>query len=286
MDRAVEVNRVAIIGAGTIGSAVAMALRPHFQVMVTRRRGGIPTELLEAGVEEGGANQEAASWADVVILAVKPYQVLEVMSQISEVAPEAAPKVVVSLAAAMTIQMMEAVCPFPVVRAMTNTACRIRRGYTVYSNGLAVGEEEEAVVRSVFRSMGAFEKVDEQYLDVLTAMSGSGPAYMYTVLEAMILGALKAGLPRDLALRAAANTAIGASSLLLESGGHPAELRDQVITPGGVTIEGLYELEEGRVRTAFMRAVSAAALRSVELADSARRSAMDKGILAMQVKER
>jgi pyrroline-5-carboxylate reductase len=286
MERAVEVSKVAIIGAGTIGSAAAMALRPHFEVMATRKRGVIPTELLEAGVEEGGSNQDAASWADVVILAVKPYQVLDVMSQIAALAPGSGPKVVISLAAAMTIQMMEAVCPFPVVRAMTNTACRIRRGYTVYANGLGVGESEEAMVRSVFRSLGAFEKVDEQYLDILTAMSGSGPAYIYTVLEAMILGALKAGLPRDLALRAAANTAIGDSSLLLESGGHPAELRDQVITPGGVTIEGLYELEEGRVRTAFMRAVSAAALRAVELADSARRNVIDKGILAVQVKER
>lgn len=276
------VKRVAVLGAGTIGSAVAMALRPHFQVMATRRRGSIPTDLLEAGVEEGHSNLEAASWADVVVLAVKPGQVLGLMSQISRLDSSSAPKLVISLVAAITISMLEQVCPFPVVRAMTNTACRIRRGYTVYSVGSSVGEEEDARARDVFKSMGAFDRVDEQHLDVLTAMSGSGPAYIYTVLEAMILGALKAALPRDLALRAAANTAIGASSLLLESGYHPAELRDQVVTPGGVTIEGLYELEEGRVRTAFMRAVSAAAARSMELAESARRSAAEAGYLVLK----
>ncbi|WP_281744649.1 pyrroline-5-carboxylate reductase [Thermanaerovibrio acidaminovorans] len=259
--------KVAILGAGTIGGAVAMALSPHFDVCATRRRGSIVPGLIEAGVEEAPSNREAAGWADLVILSVKPKQVMPVLEEISSVE---GPRLLISLAAAMPTWILERICHIPVIRAMTNTACRIRRGYTVYANGRGVSQAEEDLARDVFRSMGSFDRVDEQHLDVLTAMAGSGPAYIYTVLEAMILGALKVGLPRDIALKAAAHTAIGASCLLLDSGDHPAELRDQVITPGGVTIEGLYELEEGRVRTAFMRAVFAASAKAVELAETVR----------------
>lgn len=259
--------KVAILGAGTIGGAVAMALSPHFDVCATRRRGSIAPGLIEAGVEEAPSNREAAGWADLVILSVKPKQVMPVLEEISSVE---GPGLLISLAAAMPTWILERICHIPVIRAMTNTACRIRRGYTVYANGRGVSQAEEDLARDVFRSMGSFDRVDEQHLDVLTAMAGSGPAYIYTVLEAMILGALKVGLPRDIALKAAAHTAIGASCLLLDSGDHPAELRDQVITPGGVTIEGLYELEEGRVRTAFMRAVFAASAKAVELAETVR----------------
>jgi pyrroline-5-carboxylate reductase len=259
--------KVAILGAGTIGGAVAMALSPHFDVCATRRRGSIAPGLIEAGVEEAPSNREAAGWADLVILSVKPKQVMPVLEEISSVE---GPRLLISLAAAMPTWILERICHIPVIRAMTNTACRIRRGYTVYANGRGVSQAEEDLARDVFRSMGSFDRVDEQHLDVLTAMAGSGPAYIYTVLEAMILGALKVGLPRDIALKAAAHTAIGASCLLLDSGDHPAELRDQVITPGGVTIEGLYELEEGRVRTAFMRAVFAASAKAVELAETVR----------------
>jgi pyrroline-5-carboxylate reductase len=259
--------KVAILGVGTIGGAVAMALSPHFDVCATRRRGSIAPGLIEAGVEEAPSNREAAGWADLVILSVKPKQVMPVLEEISSVE---GPRLLISLAAAMPTWILERICHIPVIRAMTNTACRIRRGYTVYANGRGVSQAEEDLARDVFRSMGSFDRVDEQHLDVLTAMAGSGPAYIYTVLEAMILGALKVGLPRDIALKAAAHTAIGASCLLLDSGDHPAELRDQVITPGGVTIEGLYELEEGRVRTAFMRAVFAASAKAVELAETVR----------------
>jgi pyrroline-5-carboxylate reductase len=259
--------KVAILGVGTIGGAVAMALSPHFDVCATRRRGSIVPGLIEAGVEEAPSNREAAGWADLVILSVKPKQVMPVLEEISSVE---GPRLLISLAAAMPTWILERICHIPVIRAMTNTACRIRRGYTVYANGRGVSQAEEDLARDVFRSMGSFDRVDEQHLDVLTAMAGSGPAYIYTVLEAMILGALKVGLPRDIALKAAAHTAIGASCLLLDSGDHPAELRDQVITPGGVTIEGLYELEEGRVRTAFMRAVFAASAKAVELAETVR----------------
>jgi pyrroline-5-carboxylate reductase len=105
-------------------------------------------------------------------------------------------------------------------------------------------------------------------------MSGSGPAYIFTVIEAMIYGALREGLPRNLALMAAAHTVIGASCLLLETGKHPAELRDMVLTPGGVTIDGIYELEESRIRTAFMKAIGAASARARTLSADARAQAM------------
>ena len=263
--------KIAIIGAGTIGGALARALGPDWPVTATRRDLKKARSLEGLGVTLTSDNRSAAAWADVVLLAVKPRQVVPVLQELAEVT---AGKTVISFAAAISLDIMNRAAPGTrFVRAMTNTAVEIRRGYTVYACSDPVGEADRALAEEVLAHLGETQAVDESHLDVLTAMAGSGPAYLYTVVEALIYGALRMGLPRDLALRSAAHTLIGASELLLASGKHPAELRDSVVTPGGVTIEGLYELEEGKVRTAFINPVCSASTQARNLAEEARTQA-------------
>lgn len=260
--------RIAIIGAGTIGGALAKALGSAWPVTATRRDLKKARSLEGMGVALSSDNREAAAWADIVLLAVKPLQVVPVLQ---EIAPFTDGKPVVSFAAAISLDIMNRAAPGTrFIRAMTNTAVEICRGYTVYACSSLVNEADQKLAGEIMGHVGEIQPVDESHLDVLTAMAGSGPAYLYTVVESLIYGALRMGLPRDLALRSAAHTLIGASELLLASGKHPAELRDSVVTPGGVTIEGLYELEEGRVRTAFMKAVCAASTQARKLAEDAR----------------
>ena len=263
--------KIAIIGAGTIGGALARALGPDWPVTATRRDLKKARSLEGLGVTLTSDNRSAAAWADVVLLAVKPRQVVPVLQELAEVT---AGKTVISFAAAISLDIMNRAAPGTrFVRAMTNTAVEIRRGYTVYACSALVEEADRALAEEILAHLGEIQAVDESHLDVLTAMAGSGPAYLYTVVEALIYGALRMGLPRDLALRSAAHTLIGASELLLASGKHPAELRDSVVTPGGVTIEGLYELEEGKVRTAFINAVCSASKQARKLAEEARTQA-------------
>ena len=263
--------KIAIIGAGTIGGALARALGPDWPVTATRRDLKKARSLEGLGVRLTSDNRSAAAWADVVLLAVKPRQVVPVLQELADVT---AGKTVISFAAAISLDIMNRAAPGTrFVRAMTNTAVEIRRGYTVYACSDLVEEADLALAEEILAHLGETQAVDESHLDVLTAMAGSGPAYLYTVVEALIYGALRMGLPRDLALRSAAHTLIGASELLLASGKHPAELRDSVVTPGGVTIEGLYELEEGKVRTAFINAVCSASKQARKLAEEARTQA-------------
>lgn len=262
---------VTIIGAGIIGGAIAEALTPHFNVIATRRKVHKLNGLEEKGVKVSQDNRDAARKGDVIILSVKPSQVISVLKEIKE---EAKGKVIISFAAAIPTELMKKVVSgSKIVRAMTNTAVKVRKGYTLYAHSDDLNDEELSLLCTIFSKLGEKQRVDEAHMDVLTAMSGSGPAYIFTVVEAMIYGALREGLPRALALQAAAHTAIGASCLLLESGKHPAELRDMVLTPGGVTIDGIYELEESRIRTAFMKAISAASSRARVLSEEVRRKA-------------
>jgi len=265
---------VTVIGAGIIGGAIAEALAPHFKVIATRRKIHKLNGLEEKGVKVSQDNKKAAKEGDIIILSVKPSQVISVLKEIKD---EIEGKVIISFAAAIPTKLMKKVAAGgKIVRAMTNTAVKVRKGYTLYTHPDELNEKELALLGSIFDKLGEKQKVDENHMDVLTAMSGSGPAYIFTVVEAMIYGALREGLPRALALQAAAHTAIGASCLLLESGKHPAELRDMVLTPGGVTIDGIYELEESRIRTAFMKAISAASSRARTLSEEVRKQAKEE----------
>lgn len=218
------------------------------------------------GIQVGTDNRAVAERADVVILAVKPKNVPKVMG---EIGPLLTPgKLLISVAAATPTSRLEAALPegVPVVRAMPNTPCRIRQGMTAICAGKHAGWEHLELARTIFSSVGRVAVVeDEELMDAVTALSGSGPAYAYIIVESLAEGGVKMGLPRKLATELAAQALLGGAALVLESGQHPALLKDDVTTPAGVTIDGLMALEEGGLRVALIKAVMAATRRGKAL---------------------
>ncbi|HIP89678.1 MAG TPA: pyrroline-5-carboxylate reductase [Thermococcus paralvinellae] len=252
---------IAVIGAGTVGSAIAKALvKEEFvnKVIATRRRAEKIKWLEEHGVEISSDNVKAAKDADVIILAVKPNKIREVLEGIKE---EIRGKLTISLAAGLSLKFLKSLAEAKFVRAMPNIAILVGESFTAYATN-DLSEEEIALVERIFGAMGKCLRIEEEYMDAITGLSGSGPAYASVFLESMIYGGLKVGLPRDIALLAAAQTLLGTAKLLLETNLHPAQIRDMVITPGGTTIDGIFELEDSRVRTAIMKAVDAATKKS------------------------
>ncbi len=258
---------VAIIGAGTMGSAVAVALKNNgYSVVATRRSVEKLDDLKMMGMEVTSNNREAILKSDAVIFSLKP---AETVIQIQKMQKELEGKLVISICASLPLSKLEFLMPnSTVIRAMTNVASRVGGGFTAYSITDNVTSEGEKKALDVLRCFGEVEKIEERYMDALTPISGSGPAYIFTVIEAMVYAGLKVGLPRELALRASYQTILGSAKLVAESGDSLSALKETVITPGGVTIEALYELEDSRITTAFMKAIEAAA-------DKARKSSLD-----------
>jgi len=216
------------------------------------------------GVLVGSSNSEAVGWADVVILAIKPQMIPEVLR---ELGPMLAHALVITIAAGVTIHTVSegAGGAARVVRAMPNTPALVREGMTALSIGAGVSDDDVRLVRTVFESVGLVVMVEERLLDAVTGLSGSGPAYVFQAIEALADGGVMMGLPRQTAELLAAQTVLGAARLVLESGVHPAQLKDRVASPGGTTIAGLHRLEQGGFRATLMAAVEAATMRSKEL---------------------
>jgi pyrroline-5-carboxylate reductase len=168
---------------------------------------------------------------------------------------------VVSIAAGTTLDFLVAHTPAgtPVVRAMPNTPCSIRRGMTVLSVGQGVTEAQLATARALFEPLGRVMDLDEKHMDAVTGLSASGPAFMFVILESLAEGGVQCGLPRAVALELAAQMTLGAASMVLETGKHPAALKDEVTTPAGCTIAGLLALEDGRIRSVVARGIERAA---------------------------
>ena len=260
--------KVAILGAGTIGGAIARCLVEsgrYGTVIATRRDTGKLTDLEKMGVVVNLDNRRAAETADLVVLAVKPPNVVEVLH---EIRGEIGGKIVLSLAAAVSLKVLERSAPeAKFVRAMPNIAVLVRSSFTAYSPGSGVTSEDKRKVEEVLQAMGRFAEVEEKHMDAVTGLSGSLPAYLFIIVEALMYAGIKVGLPRDFSLESAAQTVLGSAKLILETEKHFGELKDMVVTPGGVTIEGIYELEDKRIRTAIMRAVEAATYKSKKIAE-------------------
>lgn len=258
-----DVN-VAVIGAGTIGSAIASSLAGKAKRVIATRRNPFRIDYLkEKGVELLKDNEEACEKSDVIIFTLKPGVIIP---EIRRLSPYLEDKVIISFAAAIELNLLKKASPRShVVRAMTNMAVLVNAGYTVYSPEEGFPEERLSLVEELFSLFGKCVHVEEKYMDALTALSGSGPAYLYLIVEALVYGGLMVGLPRELSLDAVAHTMIGAARLLLESGRHPSELKEMVVTPGGVTIEGIYQLEDNRLRTALMKAIRSATEKAGEI---------------------
>jgi pyrroline-5-carboxylate reductase len=262
--------RIAIIGAGNIGAAllggiVKGGVTAPSQVWATvqskHRQSELEVRYPGAKITSGG-NLDACEACDVVILAVKPKAMPRVVEQIRWGLRET--RILVSLAAAYPMVLIENVVGrhLPVFRAMPNIPVVVEEGATAIAANAYARQEQRDVVDRIFRSVGAVCWVEEDQLHAVTALSGSGPAYIYMVIEAMIAGGLKMGLSHDVATRLAEQTVLGAAKLVRETGLHPAVLRDQVITPGGVTISAIHELERHGLRSMLITAVEAATAHS------------------------
>jgi pyrroline-5-carboxylate reductase len=216
------------------------------------------------GVIQKG-NSEAAREANIIILCVKPQVVERVLVEIAPVVDDT--KLVISIAAGIVISRIEKALKdgSRVVRVMPNTPALVLAGAAALAGGKNATSGDLALTQSIFNSVGRAVIVEEKLMDAVTGLSGSGPAYVFMIIDALSDAGVKAGLPRQLALELAAQTVYGAARMVLETKEHPGKLRDMVTSPGGTTIEGLHALEKGKLRATLMNAVEAATARSREL---------------------
>lgn len=264
-------KRIGIVGAGVMGGALcrglinAGAAEPEHILLSDPHAGhlGALRDALE--VHTTDSNTEVAQQSDIVLLAVKPQTIHSVLV---DIAPAVTPKqLVISIAAGVRIATLEQALAdgVPVIRAMPNTAAQVNLGACAFCRGAFAGDQHVSYAQEVFCSVGTALEVDERMMDAVTALSGSGPAYVYMLIESMVDGGVKVGLPRDLAHQLAAQTVLGAAKMVIETGRHPAELKDMVATPSGTTITALAALEHAGFRAALIDAVERAARRASEL---------------------
>lgn len=262
---------VAILGCGKLGETLlagmleAGIVDPKKVIATAAHRERCDILSRKYGVHTTVHNLEAVKKADVLIIAVKP-QVVRALLQ--EIAGELKTRqILISAAASVTTRQLSewAGKPLPIIRAMPNTPCAVRAGMTTLSAGPGADAEHLKLAHDMFATIGRVLTLDEKHMDAVTALSASGPAYIYLVLESLSEGGVKCGLPRDVASELAAQTALGAATLMLSTKEHPAKLKDAVTTPAGCTIDGLLELEAGGLRIALINAVVKATQRAKEL---------------------
>ena len=214
------------------------------------------------------SNAEVAQASDAVVLAVKPGDAIGALQSAAKSGgAQEKQRLLLSIVAGLPLSKFEAAAGsnFRVIRVMPNTPALLLRGASAFARGANVTDEDAEIATRVFGSVGLAVEVKETLLDAVTGLSGSGPAYVYTIIEALADGGVLMGLPRDLSLRLAAQTVAGSAEMVLQSGQHPGALRDQVTSPGGTTIAGLEALERGGLRAAILAAVRAATERAHEL---------------------
>jgi len=264
--------RVAVLGAGKMGGILLQAFlkenlfsdeKIHATVSHAEKALALSTQW---GVDVTTDNLKAVSEADLILIGVKPFQVPDL---IAEIKPALTPnKTLISFAASVTTKAIEAAAgmDIAVVRAMPNTPAALAAGVTALCRGRFVSDKTMELAQRIFETVGRTVTVDEKHMDAVTGLSGSGPAYIYIIIEALAEAGVKVGLPRDTATQLAAQTAYGAAKMVLETGYHPALLKDAVTTPAGCTIDGILELEKGGLRVTLIKAVMRATERARQLA--------------------
>ncbi len=263
--------KIGFLGAGRMASALARGFVASRIVSPKQIIASDVVEPARAGFAKdvGGnvtdSNVEVLRFANVIILAVKPGQVAMVLNEIKAVFSNR--HLLVSIAAGVTLPKLEDALPMKsrVIRVMPNTPALVGAGASGYALGSHATADDGELAQELLSAVGVAFAVKESLLDAVTGLSGSGPAYGFQMIEALSDGGVAAGLPREVATRLAAQTLLGAAKMVLETGMHPGALKDMVTSPGGTTMEGLHELEKGRVRASLISAVRAATRRSREL---------------------
>ena len=264
--------RVAVLGAGKMGGILLQAFlkenlfapgQIHATVGHADRAVALSTQW---GVDVTTNNLEAARQSDLILVGVKPFQVPDLMAEIRPALTPA--KTLVSFAASVKTRAIEeaAGMEIAVIRAMPNTPSALGAGAAGLCKGRFVRAEQMDLAVRIFETVGRAVVVDEKHMDAVTGLSASGPAYIYIIIEALAEAGVKVGLSRDVATQLAAQTTFGAAKMVLETGYHPALLKDAVTTPAGCTIDGILELEEGGLRVTLIKAVMRATERAKQLA--------------------
>lgn len=264
-------KKLGVIGVGKLGEALVMGLLKQGAldrggiVGSVGHEGSLSRVRERAGIEAVLDNKAAVQGRDIILVAVKPQNMDKV---IREIAPVLEPsQMLITVAASVTTRFVEDRLgkPVPVVRAMPNTPCVLNAGMTALCAGRNVRAEHMQTAEAIFKCVGETVIVDESLMDGVTGLSASGPAYLYVVIESLAEAGVKLGIPRDVSTLLAAQTMYGAARMVLDLKAHPALLKDMVTTPAGCTIDGLLELEEGKLRVTLIKAVVKAAERAREL---------------------
>ena len=256
-------DSIAVIGAGMMGGAIIKSLKKSGcsnKIMAADIRTNRLKELEKMGILTTTNNLEAASTSDIIFISVKPSDIETVLKTISD---KVAGKLVISVAATVPLKFLKKFIPTAkIVRIMPNVAALVQASYTAYCCGENVTQKDKKRVIELLNFLGICEEVEEKYMDAITALSGSGPGYLSIIIESLMYAGLKVGLPRNIALNSSAQTVLGTGKLVLDLQEHPAKIKDMVTTPGGTTIEAIYELEGSQIRQALMNAVEEAAKKS------------------------
>jgi len=262
---------VGFVGAGRMAQAIVRGMisagkvQPNNIIASSPKQDNIYLEGIKAsGCNVCFNNAEVVEKSDVVIIAVKPPVVPKVLGEVSSVITQK--QLLISIALGIPLRNLEQMLPRKtrVIRVMPNTPCLVRAGTSVFARGTSTREEDGQTLKDLFSSVGLCEEVPEYLVDAVTGLSGSGPAYMFMAIEALADGGVKMGIPRDLAIRLAAQTLMGSGKLQLETGRHPGALKDDVCSPVGCAIQGVFHLEKSGFRASLIEAVEASTLRSIQ----------------------
>lgn len=258
--------KIGVIGAGVMGRALIKGMLDAGLVTANGVHAAVNTAKSAAAVtRELGVPCEVHyqdDWiaeTDVFLICTKPYRVVDVITPLVESGRLKKRALFISIAAGVSLAKMQAAAPqYAVIRAMPNTPCLIGYGVTVIAAGTHAGVAHMALAERIFSSVGMCLQLAEHHMDAVTAVSGSGPAYIYLMMEALADGAVKVGLPRQVAFDLVSQTMLGAAQMMQKTGKHPATLKDEVTTPAGCTISALLTMEDGKIRSTLARAVEEA----------------------------
>jgi pyrroline-5-carboxylate reductase len=269
-----ENKKLAIIGAGVMGEVILNGIissglfKPEDLMITALREQKLEKIHKSLGVNISTDNRVATKFANIILLAVKPSDIQKVIEEMKETGFKE-DSLIISIAAGVSIaKIVKAVgANIPVIRVMTNTPCQVGNGMSVLSGNKEVETKHMNITQKIFNSVGESLILPEKYLDAVTGLSGSGPAFIFLIAETLIDAGVLQGLPRDVSRKLVIETLLGSSLLLKTSEKHPAPLKDMVTSPGGTTIAGLQVMEEYKVRAALLKVVETATKRSKELGE-------------------
>ncbi len=259
------IRKLGVIGAGVMGQALIRGLLAKKVIdtknvwAAAKTEGSCEKIQAELGIPAYTSYKDALADTDVLLLCVKPTGIRQVLERLKSF-NLSKDTLVISIVAGATIEQIETGLGGnnPVIRAMTNTPCLVGQAMTVVCPGAHATGTHLTIARQIFEAVGVCMTLDESHFDAITGLSGSGPAYLYLIMEALADGGVRVGLPRDAALKIVSQTVLGAATMVQQSGRHPASLRDDVTTPAGCTIGALLLMEDGKIRSVLARAVEEA----------------------------